>query len=161
MQNKHVQEARRFTVTDWLLVLALLACVAGICVRAWQKKHPAEADETVCVTALWENVDRRTVACLTEGEMLYTEQGAQFGMVAAIRLIPAVRSVRGPDGEVVTGVAEGDPRCHAELLLEVAVRRGNGLWLRMNGQPLSSGASYVLYGARTRSVLRLTVVPEP
>lgn len=159
MQNKRVQTERRFTVTDWLLVLAILACMAGIGVRAWKENRPKEMDGTVRVTALWEDVDRRTVACLTEGEILYTEQGAQFGTVIAVRSIPAVRSVQGADGDPVKGAVEGDPRCHAEVVLEVAAEKADGLWRRRNGQPLTLGASYVLYGARTRSVLRLTALP--
>lgn len=149
----------RITATDCILVLLILLSAIGIGFRAWQRRHPPVYGKATDVGMLWQDVDRRTVACLAVGETLYTEAGAEFGTVTAVETLPVVRELRTPEG-VVRGEVPDDPRCNASVTVSVRLEFRQGLPMRENGQPLPVGNAYVLFGARTRVVLAVRWVEK-
>lgn len=141
-------------VTDRILAILLIFSVAGIGLRALQRRN--QADKRVGVPtevyAVWRAVDRRCAACLTEGEILRTEAGAEFGTVLSLRTAETARTLTGETG-TLTGTIPSDPLCDVYLTVLVFLHDADGVLKRENGQPLPVGASYVLYGTVTRPVL--------
>lgn len=82
---------KRITATDCVLVLLLSLSALGIGFRMWQKRRPVTFGGETAVRMLWQDTDRRTADCLTVGEMLRTEAGAEFGTVTAVEITPTVR----------------------------------------------------------------------
>ncbi len=143
---------KRITATDCVLVLLLVLSALGIGFRMWQKRQPVTFGTETAVRMLWQDTDRRTADCLTVGETLYTEAGAEFGTVSASETAPTVRTVQTPEGTVRGSIPDA-PRCDVYLTVSVRLEEAEGIPLRGNGQPLPAGAAYVLYGDRVRAVL--------
>lgn len=143
---------KRITATDCVLVLLLILSALGIGLRMWQKRRPVTFGGETAVRMLWQDTDRRTADCLTVGEMLRTEAGAEFGTVTAVEITPTVRILQTPEG-IVRGSIPEDPRCDVRLTVSVRLEGGDGIFRRENGQPLTTGAAYVLYGDRVRAIL--------
>lgn len=148
---------RRLNATDLVLLILLVLSAAGIGLRAVRgRTHAAEGTPTE-VYALWHAADRRTASCLTRGEILRTAAGAEFGEVIGIYTADTVRTLQ-TDSGMRTGTVPDDPLCDVYLTVRVRLTDADGVPRRENGQPLPVGASYELFGERTRlvlSVLRL------
>ena len=150
---------RRIQATDCVLVLLLLLSAVGIGWRAWRGVRPAAAGTETEVRLLWQDTDRRTVECLTVGEVLRTEAGAELGIVTAVEPFAVTRSLR-DGGEAVSGTVPDDPRCCAWVTVSVRLVHTDGGALRENGQRLPLGASYLLFGDRVRAVLVVCAVEK-
>lgn len=153
----------RWLPTDTLLVILLVLSLAGIGLRAWKRSAPEQAyGEAFPVLAVWRDVDRRTAACLTVGELLYTPSGVAFGEVAEIRTVPVVRTLT-QGGTVISGSIPDDGRCDAEVTVLVYAEADDGLLRRAGGGTVCVGACYELFGDRTHvmlSVLALNVAEK-
>lgn len=150
-----------FRVTDRILAILLVVSAAGIGLRFLQRRNQADKriGEPTGVYAVWRAVDRRCAACLTEGEVLRTEAGAEFGVVQSLRIAETVRTLTTGTG-TLTGTVPGDPLCDVYLTVLVYLHDADGVPVRENGQPLPVGAGYVLYGSVTRPVLSVLQVGE-
>lgn len=153
------ESGRRIQATDCILVLLLLLSAAGIGWRAWRGVRPAAVGTETEVRLLWQDADRRTVECLTVGEVLRTEAGAEFGIVTAVEPFAVTRSLR-DGGETVSGAVPDDPRCSAWVTVSMRLVHADGGVLRENGQHLPLGASYLLFGDRVRATLSVCAVEK-
>lgn len=155
MRNEHA--ARRLSATDFVLLILLVLSVAGIGLRAVRGRMTAAEGTPTEVYAVWRATDRRSADCLMRGEILRTAAGAEFGEVIGIRTADAVRTLQ-TDSAALTGTVPNDPLCDVYLTVRIRLTETDGIVRRENGQPLPVGASYELFGERTRlvlSVLRL------
>ena len=151
---------RKWLPTDTLLAILLVLSLAGIGLRVWKRYAPEEVQgEAFPVRAVWQDVDRRTAACLTVGEVLYTPSGVAFGEVTEIRMVPVVRTLT-QGGTVVTGSIPDDGRCHAEVTVRVYGEKNGGVLRRSEGGTVLLGAVYELFGDRTRAVLSVLAIGD-
>ena len=150
MRNK--RNTRRWRATDVALLTLLLLSAAGIGLRAvWGRMTATEGTPTE-VYAVWRATDRRSADCLTNGEILRTAAGAEFGEVVARSTADTIRTLQ-TDSGTLTGSVRNDPLCDVCLTVRVRLTDTDGVARRENGQPLAAGASYELFGDRTRLVL--------
>ena len=137
MRNK--RNTRRWRATDVALLTLLLLSAAGIGLRAvWGRMTATEGTPTE-VYAVWRATDRRSADCLTNGEILRTAADT-------------IRTLQ-TDSGTLTGSVRNDPLCDVCLTVRVRLTDTDGVARRENGQPLAAGASYELFGDRTRLVL--------
>lgn len=150
MRNK--RNTRRWRATDVALLTLLLLSAAGIGLRAvWGRMTATEGTPTE-VYAVWRATDRRSADCLTNGEILRTAAGAEFGEVVARSTADTIRTLQ-TDSGTLTGSVRNDPLCDVCLTIRVRLTDTDGVARRENGQPLAAGASYELFGDRTCLVL--------
>ena len=138
--------------TDLVLLALLLLSAAGIALRAVRGRTTATEGTPTEVYAVWRAIDRRSAECLTRGEVLRTAAGAEFGEVVASRTADTMRVLQ-TDSATLTGTVRNDPLCDVYLTIRVHLTDADGVARRENGQPLTAGASYELFGDRTRLVL--------
>ena len=153
------EEKKRIQATDCVLVLLLLLSLAGIGWRAWYGVQPAEAGTETEVRMLWSDTDRRTAECLTVGEMLRTEAGAEFGRVTAVEPFAVTRFLPG-DGQTVSGEVPDDERCNVRITVSVRLLQTDDGAMRENGQRLPLGATYLLFGDRVCASLTVLEVEK-
>lgn len=165
MKERNEEGRVRFRLTDLFLILLLLLCIAGMIFRWWSLRHnAAEELQTFVVSAEWREVDNRTVACLHEGDWLYTAAGEAFGQVAFLESLPAeVRLLEG--GSWYEGSYPEDTVSDVSLTVYVSARVGEGILLRGGTHALNIGEIYRLYSGQAEVHLRLlsyalTPVPE-
>lgn len=135
-------------IADGFLLLLLLLGVGGALFRAWDLHRGGGVEtETLTVHLRWSGVEERTLACLEEGEILYTASGEVFGQVSEI--VSNSPTVEVKDGSLtVRGtLSEGSLR-DADVTVEVEGRRSEGLLLLDGRVPLSVGETLRLYSDR-------------
>ena len=129
---------------DWFLILIAVLSGVGLLLRfRGLGGETGEATEEFAVYATWEGADARTVACLREGEVLYTAAGEVFGRVLDME-IEAMEVELIAGGEVYRLASQDRKR--VELRLAVACRLSEGMLMRSGGEPLAVGQQIRLYG---------------
>lgn len=157
MRNKRA--TGRMNAVDFVLLVLLFLSVSGIGLRAVRSRTASFEGVPTEVYAVWRATDRRTAGCLVCGEILRTAAGAEFGEVVALRTADTIRTLQ-TDSGTLTGTVRNDPLCDVYLTVRVRLTDTDGVARRENGQPLAAGASYELFGERTRLILSVLRVGE-
>ncbi|MBQ8310604.1 MAG: DUF4330 family protein [Clostridia bacterium] len=148
-------EGRRGSVADLLLVLLLLAVVAGAALRLIDRNADGESrnEEAELVLSI-ESLSAPIADYLTAGDVLYTTDGTLFGELIAMESTPA-RVVLEQNGAFFVGTAD-DERVDLRLSVRVQGVRNGNLFL-LNGRiSLPIGKVLTLYTDRV--ALHATIV---
>jgi hypothetical protein len=141
-----------------LILLAVLS-VVGIVFRllSWRTPSGGETAEYEFL-AKWEGVNRETLACLDEGERLYTAAGEYFGQVVSVRTEAAEITLT--DGGITYRGAAPESVCNVILTVRTRGAFRDGVFFRDGRRILGLGESYLLYGGRTQLTLRIVRMPQ-
>lgn len=147
---------RRMNLADVFLILLAVLSVSGILLRLWRIRQAEGMNlREYAVETEWRDVDLRTVACLREGETLYTAAGEAFGTVLAMERTPCETEVIA-DGTVYRVVSE--TRCNVRIRLSVACRESDGQLLRGDGSALTVGQTLRLYSSLAELPLKVVLL---
>lgn len=147
------ERERRFNVTDWFLILLATLSLGAVLLRflGLGKKERGELQHFTIVVE-WENVDVRTVACLQEGELLYTAAGEEFGVVRNVKIVSA-------EAEIVSGGevyrVPSPVLVNVTIELDVMGRVSDGRLVSRRGELLSAGRGMKLYSRKAELSLKI------
>ena len=153
-----MNDAKRFRAVDLFLILLTLFAVIGAFGRAGAfHANSSDAQKEYLVSAIWSDVDSRTVSCLQNGEWLYTNAGERFGQVTDIEISARETSIWDGGRRFSATFPKGTQE---DVFLTVLVN-GNvheGVFLRENGRALLAGESYRLYSERVSLLLTVQAI---
>ena len=148
------REDRRWNAGDTLLILLAVLSVVGIVLRLLSWREPSGGEtEGYEFLAKWEGVDVRTLACLDEGERLYTAAGDCFGEVVSVRTEAAEITLT--EGGITYRTEAPEGVCDAFLSVRVRGAFSDGVFFRDGKRILGLGESYLLHSQRTVLTLRI------
>lgn len=130
---------KRLHSTDWILIALFALSLVAILLRFRIPGAKEAAEEHFLLVGEWRGIDRRTLACLQEGDALYTPAGAFFGDVIGIEWLD-----------------ENDGRGRAVLRISVSGGLTDGVLMRGGTNGIYLGESYLLYSELAE--LRLCVL---
>ncbi len=148
----------RFNWVDGLVILVILALVAGTCVKFFLLK-PAEVQQAtveIQYTVRIATVRQYSADALRVGDVMYDEEGkGNVGTITDIQVTPAEMFVTFPDG--TTDLVPVEDRYDVLLTLKANAIKDEGLYkvgtysIRAN-QSSSYFTKYLAFGGRVMSV---------
>ena len=154
-------QERSFNTTDWFLILLAILSLGAVLLRflGLGKKESGVLQHFTIVVE-WKNVDARTVACVQEGELLYTAAGEEFGVVRNVKIVSA-------EAEIVSGGevyrVPSPVLVNVTIELDVMGRVSDGRLVSRRGELLSAGSGMKLYSRRAElhlKILSADIIPR-
>lgn len=139
---------KRLNVTDRFLILLFALCLVAVGARVWSLRGDAGRGlEPLEILVEWRDVDTRTVACLSAGELLYTAAGEAYGRVERIEYLPVEETLL-QNGDLLRYEVPMEERCNARLTLSLEGRVDGGILLRNGTESVAVGERKTLYSER-------------
>ena len=116
--NKKTQKNNRFNIIDFMLIVAVLACIIGVAARTNIKQNVLLSDDTATVTVMVRGLMKDSVKQLVAGDKYYYQStGGSIGTLQSFQATPS--KVRTPrmDGTIV--ISESADR--ADVICKVKV----------------------------------------
>ena len=144
---------RRLNAADWFLILLGLLSLGGILIRFLGLGERDRGElQSFAVVVEWRGEDARTVACLEDGEVLYTAAGEVFGVVRMVEQIPA-------EAEILSGGqvyrAQSLSLVDAVVEIEVLGRVSEERLFSERGELLAAGQSVRLFSRRAELPVKI------
>ena len=101
--KKNTQKTHRFNIIDFMLIVAILACIIGIAVRQNLNETVVESNDTATVTVMIRGLLKDNVKQIIEGDEYYNQRsGDLMGVLQSFETKPA--KIRTPrlDGTIAT-----------------------------------------------------------
>ena len=154
-------QERSFNTTDWFLILLAILSLGAVLLRfLGLGKKESGALQHFTIVVEWKNVDARTVACVQEGELLYTAAGEEFGVVRNVKIVSA-------EAEIVSGGevyrVPSPVLVNVTIELDVMGRVSDGRLVSRRGELLSAGSGMKLYSRRAElhlKILSADIIPR-
>ena len=144
---------RRLNAADWFLILLGGLSLGGILLRFLGLGEVDRGElQRFAVVAEWKDADARTVACLHEGEVLYTAAGEVFGVVRSIEDTPSeVEILSGGEVHRTQSVS----RVNAFVEIEVTGRVSEDRLFSERGELLAAGQTVRIYSRRAELPVKI------
>ncbi len=138
-QNMKVQKKHRFNIVDLVLIVTLIAAVAGIAIRYNLASSIGRAEDTALVTVVVRDLKKDFVSAVVEGDTYYYQQsGNPFGVLKQFETKPAKGEYTALDG--TAGRAEYANRVDVYAKIEISGYHTDGGFM-------VGGTSYVGCGS--------------
>ena len=132
-EKKTATEKRpiRFNMVDVVIVLVVIACIAGVILRMGIKENQQRiegADNKVVCTVVCQSILDR-LATIKPGDVLYNDQtGAKLGEVTAVRKIAATKNMLKADGTYAAAQYSDRYDLYVDISCNV-MARADGLYI--------------------------------
>ena len=140
---------RRGNALDVFLILLLIFSLIGMGFSFWfrTRENTASGEEVQAVLVLeWKAISPEVIACLRDGDALYTAAGAYYGQLEGISFTGAEVTLLS-NGSYCKGAWSENVLCDAELVVRVTGVRQNGSFLRAGQYAVPVGQSVELYSS--------------
>ena len=106
--EKSARKKIRISIIDVLIVLTVVACIAGTFVhyRVYEKNHAVVKDDNSLVSILYSSLTPDVAEKAVEGDIVFFDNGEPFGKIVEITVEDAEVYYKNSDGKWVLGTDE-------------------------------------------------------
>ena len=141
-----IRKRLRIGILDVLLVLCLLCAIVVGLLRALDMDGMAVGNEEENHVRLFvEELPTGAIPHLHEGDLLYNAEGALFGRLASIEVLPVTVEIL-ENGAFYRGEWDTSERCSLRLTVSVKGIHSDGVFLWEGRRAIPTGLSILLYG---------------